>query len=505
MNFIDRFLNGITMYRLLLYFLTLLIAVATLCALWGLLPYSPIAILFSTTIATAVCWIMNELCAWIFKAHPNVESVYITAFILALIVTPAPPSDLRGVAFLVWACVFAIASKYVLAIGRKHIFNPAAFGVAFVSLTLGGAASWWVGGNLVLLPLVLIGGLLVVRKLQRFDLVLSFMAVALVVTTLTTHSSSGVWVPAWQTILHSPLFFLAFIMLTEPLTAPPTRALRVAYGAIVGALFTPMMHIASFYFTPEIALVAGNVFSYLVSPKGRLMLRLKKIEQTSASTSEFVFASDVPLSFKPGQYLEWTLPHQKSDARGNRRYFTISSSPTEPDIRFGVKFYDPPSSFKRTLADMRADGEISASQLAGEFIMPEDKTKKLVFIAGGIGITPFRSMIKHLLDTKDKRSVLLLYSNKKAADIAYRPLFDQVQRELGIKTIYAITGDPDAMQKGYVTVIDAHLIKKEVPDYLDRVFYLSGPRAMVLAFRHSLRELGVPRRHIKEDFFPGFV
>jgi len=505
MKYIDDFLNRITMYRLVLYYLTALIVAAFGLAFFGLVPYSPWAILFSTMLATAVCWVANELCAYFFKAHPNVESVYITAFILALIVRPALPNDLKGVAFLVWVCVFAMTSKYVLAIGKKHIFNPAAFGVMFVSLTLGGAASWWVGGNVWLLTIVLLGGLLIVRKIRRFDLVLSFMAAALVMTTLTAHSSGGIWLPAWQTILHSPFFFFAFIMLTEPLTTPPTRGLRLAYGVLTGILIAPAVHIGGLHSTPELALVVGNIFSYVVSPKGRLMLRLKKVEGTSASTSEFIFASDQSLVFKPGQYLEWTLPHEKSDSRGNRRYFTIASSPTEPDIHLGVKFYDPPSTFKRALAHLREGGEISASQLAGEFTLPADKNKKLVFIAGGIGITPFRSMIKYLLDTKDSRSVLLLYANRKAEDIAYRSLFDQAQKELGIKTIYAVTDEPDAVQKGYVPVIDMELIKREVPDYLDRMFYISGPRAMVVAFRHTLREVGVPRRNIKEDFFPGFV
>ena len=72
-----------------------------------------------------------------------------------------------------------MASKFIFAVGRKHVFNPAAFGVALPAFLLDQPATWWVGGNLPLLPVVLIGGLLIVRKLQRLDLVATFVAVAL--------------------------------------------------------------------------------------------------------------------------------------------------------------------------------------------------------------------------------------------------------------------------------------------------------------------------------------
>src|ERR1700733_13955740 len=99
MNYIDSFLNRITMYRLVWYYLSVLIAVAVVCGAFGLIGYSPLAILFSTALATGVCWIVNELCAYLFKAHPNVESVYISAFIITLIVTPVVPSNIAGIAF----------------------------------------------------------------------------------------------------------------------------------------------------------------------------------------------------------------------------------------------------------------------------------------------------------------------------------------------------------------------------------------------------------------------
>jgi ferredoxin-NADP reductase len=503
MNPIDAFLNKITMYRLVLYFLTALILIAIAAGAFGILSYSPLAILFSAVVATAACWIANEAFAYIFKAQPSTDSVYITAFILTLIMTPVLPTDVHGAIAIAIASLIAMASKYILAIRRAHIFNPAALAVVITGLAMGAYASWWVG-NLTLLPFVIIGGLLVARKIQRFDLVLSFAAVALIMATLTIHESSW-WLPAWQMLAHSAFFFFAFIMLTEPATTPSTRKLRMAYGVVVGLLYSPAIHIASFYLSPEISLVIGNAFSYAVNPKIRLMLTLKNIDETSATTKEFVFTPDRPLRFKPGQYLEWTLPHSPSDARGNRRYFTIASSPTDAEIRLGVKFYEPSSTFKKALSKLKIGDRMSVAQLGGDFTLPKDEHQKVAFIAGGIGITPFASMVRFMLTSKSTRSAVLLYSNRSYEDIAYRELFETARTSLGIQTTYAVNQGSTPLPHMHIGMVDLALIQKEIPDYKERTFYLSGPRSMILAFERQLSSLGVSRTHIKTDFFPGLV
>ena len=219
-----------------------------------------------------------------------------------------------------------------------------------------------------------------------------------------------------------------------------------------------------------------------------------------------MFSTARPFYFKPGKYLEWTLGHGKTDSRGNRRYFTIASSPTEKEIRMGIKFYPNGSSFKKKLLSMNNNDIIVASGLAGNFTLPRDKNKKLVFIAGGIGITPFRSMLKYLLDTKQKRDIILLYSNRTPADMAYKSILDQAKNDLGIKTIYTITNKPFFdMWQGKTGYIDARMIMQEVPDYSERYFYLSGTHSMVTTFNNILQQIGVKKSRIKKDFFPGFT
>ena len=117
----------------------------------------------------------------------------------------------------------------------------------------------------------------------------------------------------------------------------------------MGVLFVPLVHFGSFYSSPEIALVIGNLLAYLTGPKTNPLLTLKRAELLSTDTYEFVFASDAPLSFRPGQYMEWTLPHTREDSRGNRRFFTLSSAPDQGEVRMGVKFYPKPSTFKQRL------------------------------------------------------------------------------------------------------------------------------------------------------------
>jgi len=143
--------------------------------------------------------------------------------------------------------------------------------------------------------------------------------------------------------------------------------------------------------------------------------------------------------------------------------------------------------------------------LAGDFVCPKNKDKKLVFIAGGIGITPFRSIIKYLLDIKEKRDIVLFFSNYTPADVVYKDIFDQGERQLGIKTIYTVTNDPyPADWRGERGFVDEQMIKRTVPDYKERTFYLSGSHAMVVAFDGILQKMGVKKRQIKKDFFPGW-
>lgn len=482
-KFIDNFLNGHTQYRLMLYFLILLVAAAVVLSFFGVLPFQPINIIFSTVFLVIVCWASNTLFAKFSKAFTNLESVYITALILALIVTPIrTPGDLL---FLSGVAVVAMASKYIIAVNRKHIFNPAAFAVVLSALTLNYGASWWIG-NRWMLFFVILGGFLIVRKLQRFNMVFSFLIVySVIISVAAVLKGNDILTLVQNAFLDSPLLFFAVVMLTEPQTTPPDKKFQMIYGGLTGIGFN--------FATPEIALLINNLFSYIVSFKGKLLLNLKEKLQIAPDIYDFVFGIDRKLRFLPGQYMEWTLDHKNPDSRGTRRYFTIAASPTEGNLRIGVKFYPNGSSFKKALLSLKPGEEAIVGQLAGEFILPKSQNSKLCFIAGGIGITPYRSMIKYLLDINQKRDIILISSNKTPADVVYKNIFDEADRKLGIKTIY-VFGQ-----------LGPEVITKEVADYKERIFYLSGPHSLVDAFELTLKKMGVPGNRIKIDFFPGYA
>jgi glycine betaine catabolism B len=506
LRLVDRFLNTTTMYRLLLYILIALVLVAALFGGIGLVPFNALYILASAAFLVALSVLANWGFARIFHAPTNVESAYLTALILALIINPdAPGSSLVTLAV---AAIAATASKYLLAFRRRHVFNPAAIAVVITSYALNRPPTWWVGAP-ALLPFVIIAGVLIVRKIRRLELEWSFFVTyfaALLVFAMVKRLDVATEVR--QTLLRSPLLFLAFVMLTEPLTLPPTRRLRMVYGALVGLLIVPQAHLGGLYFAPEVALVVGNVFAWLVGGKANQMMRLKERRPVSGQSEEFVFQQERALRFRPGQYLEWTLPHDHPDSRGDRRFFTITSPPRGDAVAIGVEFKDPSSSFKKRLRAMEPGARIAAGHVQGDFVLPGDPQQKLVFLAGGIGVTPFVSMLRDLLERGEKRDIVVLVTNRDETSAAYRDVFERAREKLGVRTVFTLTGPADTLPAGWTGKtgrIDETFLREEVPDYWERVFYICGSQHLVSGMKRVLSRMGVERGNMRSDFFPGLA
>ena len=131
--------------------------------------------------------------------------------------------------------------------------------------------------------------------------------------------------------------------------------------------------------------------------------------------------------------------------------------------------------------------------------------RKLVFIAGGIGITPFRACSRICSSAAKSRAITVLYGNNRIDEIAYADVLKRARDELHIQTWYAVREAAGATPEMNIGFIDAAMIQYRVPDYRERTFFVSGPQAMVSATRKTLRELGVPSWRIKTDFFPGLA
>lgn len=504
---IDDILNRITMYKVALYYLIFLLAAGFILSAMHILSFTYASLLVSVAILLAANWLFNKIFAAMFGVQTNSESALITALILALIITPPAGSILgSGTWFLILASMVAMGSKYALNIKNKHIFNPAAIAVAVTAVAINHSASWWVG-TASMLPFVLIGGLLMVRKLRNFSAAFALFAAAFAAMILQSPSLNSAFNTIYHSVVYAPILFFTFIMFTEPLTMPPTIDGKMAYGVLVGLMLAPQTHVGGYYFTPEVALLAGNLFSYVISPKVRQTFVLVEKKQIGAGIYNFVFRPEWRFKFKPGQYMEWTLGHKGTDMRGNRRYFTIASSPSERTVNLGIKFYNEPSSYKKAMLAMQTGDKIVGGQLAGDFTLPKDPKKKLVFVAGGIGITPFRSMLKYLVDKGEKRDIVFLYSTRTEDEIVYEDVLMEAWRDLGVRFVGTLTDvqQPPEGWHGYTGYLNHEIIAREVPDYAERMFYISGSRPMVVGVHDSLSALGVSGRKIKTDFFPGLV
>ncbi|HVT00679.1 MAG TPA: oxidoreductase [Patescibacteria group bacterium] len=501
---LDKFLNSITMYRLILYGLIAMVIYSLAMSFLGFIPFNWLTLFTSLIILLLTCFITNFTFGKLLKATNNQESYLITALILYFVIAPA--TNFSGGTSLIYAAIFAIASKFIFAIRKRHIFNPVAISALILGLTGMGYAIWWVG-SLIMLPITLAVGLLVVRKIRRFQLFFAFVFISLLTMVFfgsLNHRDAFEVIKV--AVLSYPVIFFGTIMLTEPSTTPPTKNLRTIYAILVGIIFGSQFKIGPLTPTPEFALVIGNVFSYLVTNKQKLFLTFESKKQIAKDTYEFIFTGKDGFNFNAGQYLEWTLPNVKINSRGNRRYFTIASSPAEDKIKLGLKVFPDSSPFKKKLLDLKAGDQIIGNQLSGDFVLPKGKNEKLVFIAGGIGITPFRSIIEYLLDKKETRPITLFYSNKTTDEITYKDILDRAIKELGIKTIYLL-GDNQTMPKDNdfeIGRLNVEMIKKYVNDCMDRTFYISGPEAMVNTYRKLLKSMGIKNSRIKVDYFPGF-
>lgn len=486
MPFLKNLLNQITMYRLMLYFLIVLWAASIMLSLTGILPYSPFDILFSGLYLGVICNLANYLIAKVLKARTNLESASITALILTLIVGPLPP--IENLTTLAFIGTFAMASKYILAIRKKHIFNPTAVAAFLAAILLNSGASWWIG-SMHTLPIIILGGLLVLAKIKRFELVISFLVVYFLTVILFGRNITI------NSFLVPSVWFFTFVMLVEPLTSPSTKNKQIIFGGFVAlAYFLLPKIIPGYTYGLETALLAGNLLNLVISPSFNVVLVFRKKEKVAENTWTFYFEPMSKFNFTPGQYMEWTLPHKSPDSRGTRRFFTISSAPEENQIMLTIRVAEKGSSFKSALLDIEAGKELTASSPQGDFVLPEDKNIPLVFIAGGIGVTPFRSMIKHMLSKSGKRDIVLLYSNRNDSDIAFKEIFEKA-RSLGVKTFYINTE-----KDGH---INEQMIAEKVLDFQKRTFYVSGPQPMVDAFKKLLSGMNVKK--IKTDFFPGYT
>jgi ferredoxin-NADP reductase len=225
------------------------------------------------------------------------------------------------------------------------------------------------------------------------------------------------------------------------------------------------------------------------------LILINKVSRSSDVIS-FYFKPQSPITWEAGQFMYFTLSHSNPDDRGISRYFTISSAPYEENIMITTRFVsEGSSSFKNALLNLEIGQNISALPPKGEFVIG-DLSKSYVLIAGGIGITPFRSILLDLNYRKKLQSIeiYLLYSNRNN-EIIFKGKFDNLAKEnLNFKLRYIISPE----------ICNADLIRNTITDYTEKIYYISGPVNMVKAIEDILTSIGLTEDKVKQDYFPGY-
>ena len=206
-------------------------------------------------------------------------------------------------------------------------------------------------------------------------------------------------------------------------------------------------------------------------------------------------------SFKPGQYAKITLLEPiYEDKETNSRLFSIASSPEKDYVLFTTRALD--SAFNRNILEMPIGAKAEISGFGGNTVLHEDATIPAVFLIGGIGITPARCMVEHIIDGKLPYRAYLFYSNPDAGSMAFFDEFENWAKEHeGFKFIPTIDDAEDKDWKYNFGYINKDLILKNVQDVSKPVYHIVGPTAMVEAMEKLLHELNVNKNNIKLEKF----
>jgi ferredoxin-NADP reductase len=227
---------------------------------------------------------------------------------------------------------------------------------------------------------------------------------------------------------------------------------------------------------------------------------VKEIIPRTHNVTSFSFPRPADLNYKPGQFLFVTL---KVDGKELSKYFSFSSSPTEKThIEFTKKLSD--SEFSTALRGLKKGDWARIDAPYGKFTF-EGEYEKIGLLGGGIGITPFMGICKYCTDMRLNTKVTLLYGNRTENDIAFRKELETMREQNKNLKVVFILNEASSGWKGVTGLINAGMIKKEVPDYKETMFYTCGPSAMVEIMGKFIEELGLPKTQLKREYFTGYT
>jgi len=228
-------------------------------------------------------------------------------------------------------------------------------------------------------------------------------------------------------------------------------------------------------------------------------------ERLAGGVAVLRFEKPDGFQFTAGQWCLLTVPAAGLvDDRGLRRPLSIASSPLEKELLFATKLSD--STFKQTIAEMEPGTAITLGSPMGDLVLPAQTTTPLVFLAGGIGITLFRSMCRYAADAKTGHAITLFYSSRTPEET---PFLEELLRipgqSKGINVVVTMTRAPEdpASWTGLRGRLDAKTIKERCPVWEKAIYYVAGPPVMADAMKQTLVTMNVPDNRIKVELFAG--
>lgn len=235
-------------------------------------------------------------------------------------------------------------------------------------------------------------------------------------------------------------------------------------------------------------------------------IQLEKKQEVATETMAFHFKKPDGFVYKAGQFGDFTLiDPAETDAEGNIRGFSLASAPYEESLIFATRMRD--TAFKRILKTMPLGAELTLDAPYGTFTLHNNTKVPAVFLTGGIGITPVRSIILQAAHDRLPHRIFLFYSNKRPEDAAFLNELTEAQKA---NSNYTFIGTMTQMEKsnlawdGETGFINQAMLQKSIDDLTVPIYYLSGPRAMVQAMHDMLSKAGVNDDNIRTEEFSGY-
>lgn len=235
-------------------------------------------------------------------------------------------------------------------------------------------------------------------------------------------------------------------------------------------------------------------------------VRLLRKETVAEGTMAFHFEKPDGFTFKPGQFADFTLiDPPETDAEGNTRAFSLASAPNETALMIATRMRD--TAFKRVLAAMEPGTELQLDGPHGSFTLHNHAEIPAVFLTGGIGVTPVRSIILHAQRERLPHRITVFYSNNRPEDAAF---LDEMAAAQEANPNGIFVGTMTAMERskrqwqGETGFITTAMLSRSIDDLTRPIYYLDGPPAMIAAMRTILGEAGADEDNIRTEEFSGY-